>query len=281
MIYQCKSLTYLDQRPIRDQDRLLVEAWKVGGLEAERALKEQLVAKEHERMHQSVLNLMRFYYLNDLNPRNMSILPWLISRIRNENLAKRGIDSSDEAQLKAVEDRGRELLEQVKKTLTGSEMESRDNTLLDPLLKSINLCMENEDQGLPLLPDPDVLRDAMKHSSGPVRKYMEAQGRNTTDELDESNKIVEQKPEDPDQIFLDSLQEFAKTEHPVVEVPMDSAEPLETQTIKEETLLEIQTPKMNQDEMKSIQEEPLDVIHLESLDPNQAPEGRCPITGKK
>jgi dynein assembly factor 1 len=36
MINKCSQLTYLDDRPIRDQERACAEAWLEGGLEAER-----------------------------------------------------------------------------------------------------------------------------------------------------------------------------------------------------------------------------------------------------
>jgi len=37
VISRCKSLTYLDDRPVFEEERLAVEAWVIGGLEAERA----------------------------------------------------------------------------------------------------------------------------------------------------------------------------------------------------------------------------------------------------
>ena len=44
-------------------------------------------------------------------------------RLRNANLAKRGIASDEEAQLKAVEEHGKELLERVKQ-----DRKESDNT---------------------------------------------------------------------------------------------------------------------------------------------------------
>ena len=44
-------------------------------------------------------------------------------RLRNANLAKRGIASDEEAQLKAVEEHGKDLLERVKK-----DLKENDNT---------------------------------------------------------------------------------------------------------------------------------------------------------
>ena len=46
-----------------------------------------------------------------------------LHRLRNANLAKRGIASDEEAQLKAVEEHGKELLERVKK-----DRKESDNT---------------------------------------------------------------------------------------------------------------------------------------------------------
>ncbi|KAI8908024.1 hypothetical protein EDD86DRAFT_208742 [Gorgonomyces haynaldii] len=49
MISKCKELTYLDDRPVFDKERLQVEAWAVGGIEGERA--------ERERQHNEELRV--------------------------------------------------------------------------------------------------------------------------------------------------------------------------------------------------------------------------------
>ena len=59
MISRCKELTYLDQRPVTEKDRLLNAAWVEGGIEAERALKEKMIEDEKNRMQESALALMR------------------------------------------------------------------------------------------------------------------------------------------------------------------------------------------------------------------------------
>eukprot|EP00842_Homolaphlyctis_polyrhiza_P002333 jgi/Hompol1/30/HPOL_003834-RA len=48
MVSRCKSLTYLDDRPIFENERLATEAWAIGGVEAERAERERQREAEQE-----------------------------------------------------------------------------------------------------------------------------------------------------------------------------------------------------------------------------------------
>ena len=59
MILRLKHLTYLDTRPVRNEDRLCAEAWMEGGLEAERRLREKWTEEKLEATKDSVRNLMR------------------------------------------------------------------------------------------------------------------------------------------------------------------------------------------------------------------------------
>ena len=59
MVSTCKSLTYLDTRPVTEKERLGVEAWSVGGSAAERQFHEEWARKEQEKMHQGIINLMK------------------------------------------------------------------------------------------------------------------------------------------------------------------------------------------------------------------------------
>ena len=54
LILTCGDLTYLDQRPVKPRDRECAEAWSVGGMAAERALKERWAKAEEDRMHQHI-----------------------------------------------------------------------------------------------------------------------------------------------------------------------------------------------------------------------------------
>ena len=52
MITNVKTLTYLDDRPVFDKERLAVEAWAIGGIEAEqkeRQRQKQEEIDEHQR----------------------------------------------------------------------------------------------------------------------------------------------------------------------------------------------------------------------------------------
>ena len=44
----------MDQRPVKPRDRECAEAWSVGGMAAERALKEMWAKAEEDRMHQHI-----------------------------------------------------------------------------------------------------------------------------------------------------------------------------------------------------------------------------------
>ena len=69
MILRLKSLTYLDTRPVKEQDRLCAEAWEKGGVDAERKLKEKWAEDRLEATKASVKNLMRlvdlFFFIPD------------------------------------------------------------------------------------------------------------------------------------------------------------------------------------------------------------------------
>ncbi len=126
MILACRGLTYLDQRPVRVQDRECVEAWAEGGLAAERALRERWAREERDRMHAGVAAMRR---------------------MRDANLARRGIDaSSDEAQLRAVQERGREIMRSVlgENRREGKATSAADESQLEPILRSIQIGIDFE-----------------------------------------------------------------------------------------------------------------------------------------
>ncbi|BES92113.1 Dynein axonemal assembly factor 1 homolog [Nesidiocoris tenuis] len=58
MIVECKTLTYLDERPIFDVDREAIEAWASGGNDAEEAVRQAHRDKEMKRIRDSVYALI-------------------------------------------------------------------------------------------------------------------------------------------------------------------------------------------------------------------------------
>ena len=69
----------------------------------------------------------------------------LLTRLRDSNLAKRGIASDPDSQLQAVQERGAEILKQVKEDLVNSAGCGRrepPEERLEPLKKSISDCVE-------------------------------------------------------------------------------------------------------------------------------------------
>lgn len=59
MILECKSLTYLDSRPVFPRDRACAEAWKCGGFSAEKREHEQWNREERRKIRRSVNALMK------------------------------------------------------------------------------------------------------------------------------------------------------------------------------------------------------------------------------
>lgn len=58
MILECKSLTYLDSRPVFPRDRACAEAWKRGGFSAEKREHEQWNREERRKIRRSVNSLL-------------------------------------------------------------------------------------------------------------------------------------------------------------------------------------------------------------------------------
>ncbi len=59
MIIGCQLLTYLDTRPVTPKDRICTEAWRDGGVDAERALREKMAKEEQMKNEQNIRNLIK------------------------------------------------------------------------------------------------------------------------------------------------------------------------------------------------------------------------------
>ncbi|XP_052897726.1 dynein axonemal assembly factor 1 homolog [Anopheles moucheti] len=68
LILECKSLTYLDSRPVFDKDRACAEAWKRGGYEAERKEHLRWVKEEQRKMRRSINATLRLRHRGDGEP---------------------------------------------------------------------------------------------------------------------------------------------------------------------------------------------------------------------
>ena len=55
----CALLTYLDTRPITPKDRQCTEAWRDGGAEAERALREKMAKEQQQKTEDDIRSLMK------------------------------------------------------------------------------------------------------------------------------------------------------------------------------------------------------------------------------
>ena len=58
MILSCANLTYLDSRPVTPKDRKCVEAWRDGGIEAERALREKMAKEKQAKIEEDIRRQM-------------------------------------------------------------------------------------------------------------------------------------------------------------------------------------------------------------------------------
>lgn len=59
MILSCEKLTYLDTRPVTAKDRVCTEAWRDGGVEAERTLREKMAKEEQMKKEEDIRKLIK------------------------------------------------------------------------------------------------------------------------------------------------------------------------------------------------------------------------------
>ena len=62
MILCCEQLTYLDTRPVSENDRVCIEAWRDGGAEAERALRQKIANEKHAKMEEDIRKLAKYIW---------------------------------------------------------------------------------------------------------------------------------------------------------------------------------------------------------------------------
>ncbi|XP_058815789.1 dynein axonemal assembly factor 1 homolog [Topomyia yanbarensis] len=68
LILECKSLTYLDSRPVFDRDRACAVAWKRGGYEAERKEHQRWKKDEQRKIRRSINATLRLRHRGDGEP---------------------------------------------------------------------------------------------------------------------------------------------------------------------------------------------------------------------
>ena len=101
MIFKCKRLTFLDDRPVFEKERLTVEAWAVGGIEAEREERQrqkQVELDEHNRNFEALKRLQenaRAKRLLNYGPEQEPVYTEGIERLRKEMMAKIEPDSKN------------------------------------------------------------------------------------------------------------------------------------------------------------------------------------------
>ena len=60
MIVSCEQLTYLDTRPVTPKDRLCTEAWRDGGIEAERKMRQEIAMEQQKKQEEDIRKLIKY-----------------------------------------------------------------------------------------------------------------------------------------------------------------------------------------------------------------------------
>ncbi|XP_058451644.1 dynein axonemal assembly factor 1 homolog isoform X2 [Malaya genurostris] len=90
LILECKSLTYLDSRPVMDRDRACAVAWKRGGYDAERKEHQRWKRDEQKKIRRSINATLRLRHRGDGEP---ELLKTSSDEEENDNSCKPGEDS--------------------------------------------------------------------------------------------------------------------------------------------------------------------------------------------
>ncbi|XP_060796725.1 dynein axonemal assembly factor 1 isoform X2 [Neoarius graeffei] len=135
LLVRLKELTYLDDRPVFPKERACVEAWALGGLEAERKERELWQTREQRKIRESLeaLNLIRENALKRRRAREQQEEKGMSESGEDQNMSGEDLEQTEQAQEESV------VLEQEEDVHTAAETLQSDPEMKQVLSSALDV----------------------------------------------------------------------------------------------------------------------------------------------